>query len=58
MKGLYLERALIAEPEQYAGRWAHPAMDKASFVYTSVRTMDLSDESGDNQKKNIFDNFD
>ena len=58
MKGLYLERGLIAEPEQYAGRWAHPAMDKASFVYTGVRTMDLSDESGSNQRKNIFDSFD
>ncbi|HYW96478.1 MAG TPA: glycoside hydrolase family 9 protein, partial [Bacteroidales bacterium] len=58
MKGLYLERGLMAEPEQYAGRWAHPAMDQASFVYTSVRTMDLTDESGNNQKKNIFDSFD
>ncbi len=33
-------------------------MDAASFVYTSVRTMDLTDESGANQKKNIFDSFD
>ncbi len=58
MKGLYLERGLIAEDETSAGRWAHPAMDNAGFVYTSVRTLDLTDESGSNQRKNIFDSFD
>lgn len=58
MKAIYLERALIDAPEQYAGKWAHPAWEDASFVYTNVRSMDLTDESGNNQKKNIFENFD
>ncbi len=58
MKAVYLERALIDAPEQYAGKWAHPAWEDAKFVYTGVRTMDLTDESGNNQKKNIFENFD
>jgi hypothetical protein len=58
MKGIYLERGLIDAPEQYAGKWAHPAWEDANFVYTQVRTLDLTDESGNNQKKNIFENFD
>lgn len=58
MKGIYLERGLIDALEQYAGKWAHPAWENANFVYTKVRTLDLSDESGNSQKKNIFENFD
>jgi len=58
MKGVYLERALIDAPEKYAGKWAHPAWEDANFVYTHVRTLDLTDESGKNQRNNIFDNFD
>lgn len=58
MKGLFLERALIGAEEEHAGKWAHPAWEDADFVYTSVRTMDLTDESGNNQKLNIFENFD
>jgi len=58
MKGLYLERALIDAPVEFGLKWAHPAWDDAKFVYTHVRTMDLTDESGNNQKSNIFQNFD
>lgn len=56
-RSLYYERALTALPEQFAGPWAHDAWE-ADIVYTKVRTLDLSDESGANQKQNIFDNFD
>jgi len=58
MKGLYLERALIDAPSEYGLKWAHPAWENANLVYTNVRSMDLTDESGQNQRQNIFGNFD
>lgn len=58
MKGIYLERALMEAPAEYGLKWAHPAWESANFVYTSVRSLDLTDESGNNQKTSIFNNFD
>mgnify|MGYP001085748608 CR=1 FL=1 len=58
MKGIYLERALIDAPEAYGMKWAHPAWEDADLVYTHVRSMDLTDESGQNQRQNIFENLD
>jgi hypothetical protein len=58
MKGVFLERAIIAIPEIYGGDWTRPEWINRKFVYTDVRTMDLTDESGNNQKLNIFNSFD
>ncbi|MFO7935245.1 MAG: glycoside hydrolase family 9 protein [Bacteroidales bacterium] len=57
-RALYFERAVTALPEQYAGKYHRPEWTERKVVYTSVRTMDLTDESGKNQKQNIFDHID
>jgi hypothetical protein len=57
-RALYFERAITELPEQYAGKYKRPEWDERKLVYTSVRTMDLTDESGSNQKQKIFDNLD
>lgn len=57
-RALYYERSIIELPEEYAGKWARPEWTNRKFVYTNVRTMDLTDESGNNQKQNIYNNFD
>lgn len=57
-RALYFERAITALPEAYAGIYHRPEWTGRHLVYTPVRTMDLTDESGKNQKQNIFDRID
>ncbi|HYW96883.1 MAG TPA: glycoside hydrolase family 9 protein, partial [Bacteroidales bacterium] len=57
-RALYYERALTALEEPYALRWPRPEWENRKLVYTKIRTLDLTDESGKNQKQKIFDNFD
>ena len=57
-RAIYFERAITELPEQYAGMYHRPEWTKREIVYTSVRTMDLTDESGKNQKQRIFDSID
>ena len=54
LRACYLQRAVTALPEAYAGVFARPEW-QPDIVYTSVRTMDLTDESGKNQKQHIYD---
>ncbi len=58
IRSLYYNRSIIELKSEYAGKWTRPEWTDRKFVYTDVRTMDLTDESGKNQKQNIFDNFD
>lgn len=57
-RAVYFERAITALPEQYAGKYHRPEWTDRKLVYSSVRTMDLTDESGKNQKQRIFDSID
>ncbi len=57
-RALYYERAMTALDEPYALEWPRPEWKNRKLVYTSVRTLDLTDESGSNQKENIEDHFD
>ena len=57
-RALYYERAVTALDEPYALKWPRPEWKNRKMVYTRIRTLDLTDESGNNQKKKIFDNFD
>lgn len=57
-RAVYFERAITELPEQYAGMYHRPEWTDREIVYTSVRTMDLTDESGKNQKQRIFDSID
>jgi hypothetical protein len=57
-RAVYFERAITALPEQYAGIYERPEWTDRKIVYTHVRTMDLTDESGNNQKQRIYDSID
>ncbi len=57
-RAVYFERAIVELPEKYAGMYHRPEWTDREIVYTSVRTMDLTDESGKNQKQRIFDSID
>ncbi len=57
-RAMYFERSTIGRESKYANEYPNPPWENRHVVYTRVRTMDLTDESGNNQKQHIFDQID